>query len=88
MKVLSVVSRKGGVGNTTLATAPVVEASRDGKKTVMFDLNSRASASFWKDTREDESLAITVAPAAVLDLMAMTRTLDLVKHHGRPYGVV
>jgi cellulose biosynthesis protein BcsQ len=39
MKVLSVVSQKGGVGKTTLATALAVEASRDGKKTVMFDLD-------------------------------------------------
>ena len=85
VKVLSVVSRKGGVGETTLATTLAVEASRDGKKTVMFDLDSRASASFWKHTREDESLAIIAAPAAVLDV---TRTLDLVKHYGRPYGVV
>jgi chromosome partitioning protein len=100
----------------------------------MFDLDPQASASFWKDTRKDESLAITAIPAArlthmltavreagcdlaiidtppfskdiayeaaqhadfvlvptrpaVLDVMAMTRTLDLVKHYGRPYGVV
>ena len=39
VKVLSVVSRKGGVGETTLATTLAVEASRDGKKTVMFDLD-------------------------------------------------
>jgi chromosome partitioning protein len=134
MKVLSVVSQKGGVGKTTLATALAVEASREGKQIVMFDLDPQASASFWKDTRKDESLAITAIPAArlthmltavreagcdlaiidtppfskdiayeaaqqadfvlvptrpaVLDVMAMTRTLDLVKHYGRPYGVV
>lgn len=134
MKVLAVVSQKGGVGKTTLATALAVQASRDGKRTVMFDLDPQASASFWKDTRKDDSLAITAVPAArlthviaavrdagcdlaiidtppfskdiayeaaqqadfvlvpsrpaVLDIMAMTRTLDLVKHYNRAYGVV
>ena len=66
MKVLAVVSQKGGVGKTTLSTALAVEATRDGKKTVMFDLDPQASASFWKDTRKDESLAITAIPAARL----------------------
>ena len=55
MKVLSVVSQKGGVGKTTLATALAVEASREGKQIVMFDLDPQASASFWKDTRKDET---------------------------------
>jgi chromosome partitioning protein len=134
MKVLSVISQKGGVGKTTLATALAVQATADGKKTVIFDLDPQASASFWKDTRKDDSLAITAVPAArlahvlaamreagcdlaiidtppfskdiafeaanqadfvlvpsrpaVLDVMAMTRTLDVVKHYNRPYGVV
>lgn len=134
MKVLSVISQKGGVGKTTLATALAVEASRDGKKTVLFDLDPQASASFWMDTREDSTLAITAVPAArlghvlsavgeagcdlaiidtppfakdigfeatqhadfvliptrpaVLDVMAMTRTLDLVKHFGTPFAAV
>lgn len=134
MKVLSIISQKGGVGKTTLATALAVEGSRDGKKTVLFDLDPQASASFWMDTREDSTLAITAVPAArlghvlgavreagcdlaiidtppfakdiafeatqhadfvlvptrpaVLDVMAMTRTLDLVKHYGTPFAAV
>lgn len=134
MKVLSIISQKGGVGKTTLATAIAVEASRGGKKTVLFDLDPQASASFWMDTRKDTTLAITAIPAArlghvlgavreagcdlaiidtppfakdiafeaaqhadfvlvpsrpaVLDIMAMTRTLDLVKHYGKPFAAV
>lgn len=134
MKVLSIISQKGGVGKTTLATALAVEASRAGKKTVLFDLDPQASASFWMDTRKDTTLAITAIPAArlghvlgavrgagcdlaiidtppfakdiafeaaqqadfvlvpsrpaVLDVMAMTRTLDLVKHYGKPFSAV
>jgi chromosome partitioning protein len=138
MKTLAVVSQKGGVGKTTLATALAVEATRQGKSAVIFDLDPQASASFWKDTRQaarpDDTLAITAVPSArlahvlkaaagagcdlaiidtppfskdiayeaaqradfvliptrpaVLDAMAMTRTLELVKHYQRPYGIV
>lgn len=134
MKTLSVVSQKGGVGKTTLATALAVEATRSGRSAVIFDLDPQASASFWKDTRQDDALAISAVPAArlshvlaaaadagcdlaiidtppfskdiayeaaqqadfvliptrpaVLDVMAMTRTLELVKHYQRPYGVI
>ena len=35
MKVLSLISQKGGVGKTTLATALAVAASQDGKRVVM-----------------------------------------------------
>jgi chromosome partitioning protein len=134
MKTVSVVSQKGGVGKTTLATALAVEALRDGKRAVLFDLDPQASASFWKDTRADTALAITAVPAArlkhvlaaaaeagcdlaiidtppfskdigyeasqhadfvlvpsrpaVLDIMAMTRTLELLQQYQCPYGVV
>lgn len=133
MKVLSIVSQKGGVGKTTLATALAVEASRQGRSVVIFDLDPQASASFWKDTREGDDIAITAVPAArlahmlaaareggcalaiidtppfakdiayeatqvadfvlvptrpaVLDVMAMTKTLDLVRHYDKPFGV-
>ena len=134
MKTLSIISQKGGVGKTTLATALAVEAGRDGKKTVVFDLDPQASASFWKDTRKDELVAMTAIPAArlahvlkaagdagcdlaiidtppfskdiayeaaqhadfvllptrpaVLDVMAMSRTVELVRHYSKPFAAV
>lgn len=134
MKVLSLISQKGGVGKTTLATALAVQSSMDGKRTVVFDLDPQASASFWNDTRKDDSLAVTAVPAtrlphvleaargsgcdlaiidtppfskdiafeaaqqtdlvliptrpAVLDVMAMTRTLDLVKQYNKLYSII
>jgi len=134
MKTLSIISQKGGVGKTTLATALAVEAGRDGKKTVVFDLDPQASASFWKDTRQDELVAMTAIPAArlghvlkaaaeagcdlaiidtppfskdiayeaaqhadfvllpsrpaVLDIMAMSRTVELVRHYSKPFAAV
>ena len=58
MKVLAVLSQKGGVGKTTLATCLAVAAEADGKSTSIFDLDPQATASFWKDVREAESPAV------------------------------
>lgn len=134
MKILAIISQKGGVGKTTLATALAVAAEADGKRAAVFDLDPQASATFWHDTRQDESPAVvSIAPArlqhvlkaaaesgcdiaiidappfakdiayeaaqradfiliptrpAVLDVMAMTRTLELVSHYGKPAAVV
>lgn len=58
MKVLSIISQKGGVGKTTLATALAVAADRDGKQVALFDLDDQASACFWSDIREAPTPAV------------------------------
>jgi chromosome partitioning protein len=134
MRVLSLVSQKGGVGKTTLATALAVAAHHDGKRPVLIDLDPQASASFWMDTRQDDGLAVSAIPSsrlghvlkaaaeagaelavidtppfakdiayeaaeradfvlvptrpAVLDVMAMTRTIDLIKAFQKQAAVV
>jgi chromosome partitioning protein len=109
--------------------------SRAGRQSAaIFDLDPQASASFWKDTRQTETPAVTAIPSArlqhtlkaaeeagcdlaiidappfakdiafeaaqhadfvliptkpaVLDLMAMTRTLELLRHYQKPSAVV
>lgn len=52
MKILTVISQKGGVGKTTLATALAVAAEQDGKSVAVFDLDPQASACFWADRRK------------------------------------
>lgn len=52
MKIISVISQKGGVGKTTLATALAVAAQIDGKSVALFDLDPQASACFWADRRK------------------------------------
>ena len=134
MKTLAIISQKGGVGKTTLATALAVAAEAEGRQAAVFDLDPQASAAFWHDTRQsDEPAVISIPPSrlqhvlkaaaesgcdlaiidappfakdiayeaaqqadfiliptrpAILDVMAMTRTLELVRHYDRPAAVV
>lgn len=134
MKTLAIISQKGGVGKTTLATALAVAAEREGRMAAIFDLDPQASAAFWKDTRTADTPAVVAIPPsrlqhvlkaaadtgcdlaiidappfakdiafeaaqhadfiliptrpAVLDVMAMTRTIELVAHYSRPAAVV
>lgn len=68
MQVISIISQKGGVGKTTLATALAVEASRSGKQALLLDLDPQASATFWNDSRSEEmSPAVTAIPPARLE---------------------
>lgn len=52
MKVLAIISQKGGVGKTTLATALAVAGEMGGKSIALFDLDPQASACFWSDRRK------------------------------------
>lgn len=62
MKTLAIISQKGGVGKTTLATALAVAAEREGKIAAVFDLDPQASAAFWKDTRTADTPAVVAIP--------------------------
>lgn len=87
MKVISVISQKGGVGKTTIATALAVEAERHNKSCVIYDVDPQATASFWKDTREADSPAVvSVQPIrlkAMIDAAKETGT-DIVFIDGPP----
>lgn len=52
MKILAIVSQKGGVGKTNIATALAVAAQRSGKTTALLDLDPQATACFWADGRK------------------------------------
>ena len=134
MKTVAIISQKGGVGKTTIATALAVAAETAGRQSAVFDLDPQASATFWKDMRKAEAPAVvSVMPSrlahmlkaaeeggcdlafidappfakdyafeaaqradfiliptrpAVLDIMAMTATLELVKQWAKPAAVV
>src|SRR3546814_20816613 len=58
MKVLAILSQKGGVGKTTLATCLAVAAEQAGKVAAIIDLDPQATASFWKDVRQPDTPAV------------------------------
>lgn len=69
MKIVAVMSQKGGVGKTTLATALAVAAEMAGKRAAVFDIDPQGSAVFWKDTREAEAPAVIAIPPVRLSHM-------------------
>jgi chromosome partitioning protein len=66
MKVIAILSQKGGVGKTTLSTCLAVAAEADGKSTAILDLDPQATASFWSDVRESETPAVSSLQAVRL----------------------
>lgn len=58
MKILSVITQKGGSGKTTIATMLAVAAELDGKSVAIFDLDPQATACFWSDVREADTPAV------------------------------
>ena len=83
MKVLSIVSQKGGTGKTTLATHLSVEAERHGQTTALIDLDPQASAAKWGDHRQAESPAVVATPASRLK-----HWLEIAKNNGATFAII
>ena len=66
MKIIAVISQKGGAGKTTLAVHLAVAAEQDGRQTAVIDLDPQASATSWSDSRDAETPAIVSAQASRL----------------------
>lgn len=66
MKTLSILSRKGGTGKTTIAIHLAVTAEQSGLTTVLIDLDPQASAIGWLKRREDESPVVVSAHSSQL----------------------
>ena len=64
MKTISVVTRKGGSGKTTISACLAVSAVQDGLVTVALDLDPQASLCLWSDLREEEQPPIIPLPAS------------------------
>lgn len=66
MKVIAVVSQKGGVGKSTLSLATAVAATAKGLSVAVIDLDPQATVSSWSDRREEETPVVISAQAARL----------------------
>lgn len=67
MKVITVLSQKGGAGKTTLALHLAVAAEQDGKQAALIDLDPQASSAGWGDSREADTPAVVSAQASRLE---------------------
>lgn len=66
MKIIAILSGKGGAGKTTLALHLGVAAEAAGHTTAIIDLDPQASALTWKDNRENDTPAVVSAQASRL----------------------
>ena len=66
MKVVAIISQKGGVGKTTIAVHLAVAAVQAGYTVALVDLDPQATAAQWSDWRGGENPAVVAAPHARL----------------------
>ena len=80
MLVVAVISRKSGVGKSTVAVHLAVEAAKAGPVAVV-DLDVQASAAGWGDSR-------TAERPGILDLRAIGQSTEIAQLAGKPAAVV
>ena len=66
MKIIAVLSQKGGAGKTTLALHLAVAAEGDGKSAAVIDLDPQASAAGWGDSRAAQAPVVISTQASRL----------------------
>jgi chromosome partitioning protein len=66
MRIIAILSQKGGAGKTTIAVNLAVAAELAGKRSVIVDLDPQASSTSWGDSRRTEAPAVVSAQASRL----------------------
>jgi chromosome partitioning protein len=87
MKVIGMLSRKGGSGKTTLAAHLAVLAAVSGRRTLLIDLDPQHSAADWWRAREAETpQLVETAPGELRSVLDAARAagVDLVVVDTRP----
>ena len=83
MKVVAIVSQKGGSGKTTLAVHIATRAAQAKKESCVIDTDPQATAAAWGDWRGDFlPLVVTSPPARI------ARTLASAKKNGVEFAVI
>ena len=89
MRVISLVSLKGGVGKSTLAAALAVRAARESKRVAMVDLDPQASLdAWWKRRGKGENPTIFGNASTAGDAVTVSQADGLgLGIYGLPAGV-
>jgi chromosome partitioning protein len=66
MKIVAIISQKGGAGKTTLAVHLAAAAAAAGHSTAIIDLDPQATAASWSDRRTAEAPEVISGQAARL----------------------
>ena len=69
MKVVAVLSEKGGAGKTTVTVHLAVAAQLAGLDVAIIDLDPQASAAEWADQRGGAPEAVAIPPARLEKLL-------------------
>jgi len=83
MKIISVVSQKGGAGKTTIATNLAVLSELAGYPTVLVDLDPQATAAKWGDKRDGKPPDVVAAQAGRLE-----RLLENARREGAGVAII
>lgn len=89
MKTLGIIAQKGGTGKTTLSVHLAVQATRDGLRVLLLDMDPQASATAWWKRRQEERPELIQARgdelARILE-QARARSYDLVIADTAPHS--
>jgi chromosome partitioning protein len=66
MKIVALISQKGGAGKTTLAVHLATRAAADGRATAVIDLDPQGTAASWGDRRQEEAPEVVSGQAVRL----------------------
>lgn len=83
MKVIVVISQKGGTGKTTIGIHLAVAASQAGHVVVLIDLDPQASAARWSDLRASDSPMVISAHA-----IRLPQLLHIAKEKGASLVII
>ena len=87
MKIVGLLSRKGGVGKTTIAIHQAVLAQLAGRRTLIIDLDpQRSAAGWWRARDADTPQLVETDPGSLRDVLDAARAdgVDLVVIDTRP----
>jgi chromosome partitioning protein len=81
---IALISQKGGVGKTTLATAIAAYGAREGLRTLLIDMDPlNASAFRWAEERRKQPGPLPlVRPELAHSLLTFQRVLESARHEG------